>query len=263
MKKQIFLPIILATTLAIAGFTIGRYSVPTPPEVEIIEIAAPTVTTGTSVSNAKIDLLVKQLADAETKISELNAQIDHLIGEDLPAVAATEEPEPRQPREGWQARMERMKTDEPERYAEMMAQREERERARKEFMDERKRNEDDRDQFFANVNIAYMPEEEQQALATFVAEYQELRKLIESRMQGEQPNMEQATQLGMNVLTKTPEIRVSLLKATAKEMGFNNEESGEFATTVNDIFGATSLMGPDSGASVFRGMRAMGRGGRR
>ena len=82
-------------------------------------------------------------------------------------------------------------------------------------------------------------------------------------MQGEQPNMEQAAQLGMNVLTKTPEIRVSLLKATAKEMGFNNEESGEFATTINDIFGATSLMGPDNGISAFRGMRSWGRGGRR
>jgi len=210
-----------------------------------------------------MDLLTKQLADAEAKIAELKAQIDHLIGEDLPSVATTEETEPRQPREGWEARMERMKEEEPERYAKIMAQREERERQRKEFLEERKRSEEVRDNFFANVNIAYMPEAEQQALAAFVAEYQELRKLVELRMQGERPNMEQAAQLGMSVLTKTPEVRVSLLKATAKEMGFNNEESVEFATTINDIFGATSLMGPVTGSTAFPGTRPWSRGGRR
>lgn len=262
MKKQTYSLVLLASIVTLVGFAIGRATAPAQQEVEIVEISAPNVTNGNGISTAKMDLLAKQLSDAQAKITELNEQIDHLLGEDLPTVAATETPvaEARQPREGWEARMERVKTEDPDRYAEMMAQREERARMRTEFLEERKRSEDDRDNFFANVNIAYMPKKEQEALATFIGEYQELRNLVEKRMQGERPNMEEAAQLGMSVLAKTTEIRASLLKATGKEMGFNDKESVEFATTINDIFGATSLMGPGGATGMMQGMGRWNRG---
>lgn len=266
MKNPTRNAIILTSVLTVVGFTIGRYTAPAQQEVEIIEIPAPTATSDREVLHAKIDLLVKQLADAKTKNAELDAEIDHLLGEDLSELTIQEETaesktpaqQSRAPRESWQDRMERLKTENPEEYEKMMARREERTRRRQEFLEERQKSEARRESFFANVNIAYMSPEEQQELAEFVAEYQELRTLFEQRQQGERPDMRKAAELGMRVMAKTDEIRLSLLKATAKEMGFNAEESGEFATTINDVFGATSIMGP-GGHSMMRSRR----GGRR
>lgn len=256
MKKQTLFLVILITTLTLVGFVIGRCTTSTSRDVEIIEISTPAITRNKGISHAKMNLLTKQLADAETKISDLNAQIDHLLGKDIPVVVATEGSDKRQPNESWQDHMERMKTENPEKYEKMLARREELARRRHEFLDERWKSEENRDNFFANVNIAYMSPEEQRELTNFIAEYQDLRNLVESRLEGEPTDTEQIAQLGMSVLAKTSEIRSSLLKATAKEMGYNSEESIEFAENISSIVNATSLLGPVTGSSTFPGLKA-------
>lgn len=249
--------------VAVAGYAIGRYTSPSSGAVDVVEIPSPVVTATDGDQTARIALLVKKLADAEAKIKALEADLDNLLAKDQPQESPVAE-KPREERPQGERRfgglseeeMEKLKTEDPERYAEMVKQREAREKMRQEFMEQRRNSEASRDEFFANVNIAYLSPEEQQSLATFVQEYQELRNLFERRGEGVEPDRAKAMQLGMSVMRKSNDIRASLLKATAKEMGYNDDESVQFSSAINEIFGATSLMGPGAG------MQGMG-GGRR
>lgn len=256
--------------VAVAGFAIGRSSAPVTTTGTIIEIEAPVVNNGTGDKVAKIELLTKKLSDAETKIQELNSEIDKLLGKDLPAieeVAENKEPQnenwrsTRKPGETREQEMERLKTENPEQYAARLKAQEERQKRHQEFIEKRKNSEAERDDFFANVNIAYMSPKEQKDLATFVGEYHELRGLIDQSTTGEAPDRARLFQLGMTVMQKSTEIRATLLKATAKEMGFNESESREFSSSINEIFGATSLMGPGGSGMIDMMRRGGGRGG--
>jgi hypothetical protein len=247
--------------VGVAGYAIGRYTSPSSGAVDVVEIASPVVAANGD-QTARPALLVKKLADAEAKIKALEADVDSLLAKDPQEEApVVEKPREERPRGGRRfggmsdAEMEKLKTEDPERYAEMVKQREARDQMRQEFMEQRRSSEASRDEFFANVNIAHLSPEEQQSLASFVQDYQELRSLFERREDGAQPDRAKAMQLGMSVMQRSNDIRASLLKATAKEMGFNDEESVQFSGAVNEIFGATSLMGPGGGA-----MPAMGGG---
>ncbi len=256
--------------VAVAGFSVGRYTAPIVSSENIVEIEAPVVNNGNGDKIAKIELLTKKLSDAESKIQGLNSEIDKLLGKDLPPVeqvASTEETKcetvqsTRKPGETRQEEMERLKTENPEQYAERVKAQEERQKRHQEFMEKRRNSEAQRDDFFANVNIAYLSPKEQKDLATFVGEYHELRGLIDQSGTGETPDRAKLFQLGMNVMQKSNEIRASLLKATAKEMGFNDSESTEFSKSINEIFGATSLMGPGGGGMLDMMRRGGNRGG--
>ncbi len=256
--------------VAVAGFSVGRYTAPISTLGTIVEVEAPIVNNGTGDKTAKIELLSKKLSDAELKIQALNSEIDKLLGEDLPPleqVASTDEKQTenthgsRKPRETREQEMERLKTENPEQYAARLKAQEERQKRHQEFMEKRRNSEDQREDFFANVNIAYMSPEEQKNLATFVGEYQELRGLIDKSVAGETPDRAKLFQLGMNVMQKSTEIRTSLLKATAKEMGFSDSESVEFSSSLNEIYGATSIMGPGGSGLVDMMRRGGGRGG--
>ena len=256
--------------VAVASFSIGRYTAPVSNSGTVVEIEAPIVNNGNGDKVAKIELLTKKLSDAEIKIKELNSEIDKLLGNDLPPVqqvASAEEKQTgntrgsRKPGETREQEMERLKTENPEQYAERLKAQEERLKRHQEFMEKRRNSEDQREDFFANVNIAYMSPEEQKNLATFVGEYHELRGLIDQSTTGEAPDRARLFQLGMTVMQKSTEIRATLLKATAKEMGFNESESREFSSSINEIFGATSLMGPGGSGMIDMMRRGGGRGG--
>ncbi len=268
MKQSLRCTIMTVSVLgvAVAGFAIGRYTAPVSEEADVIEIEALAVTHNNRDQIARNELLAKKLSDAESKIQELNAEIDKILGNDLPPVEPvaeiTTDENPREraerePRESREAEMERLKTEDPEKYAERVKEQEERAKRREAFVEQRRNSEAKRDEFFANVNIAYMSPEEQKSLESFVGEYQELRSLMEQQGTGENTDRAKAWQLGMSVMGKSNTIRASLLKATAKEMGFNETESVEFSESINQIFGATSLMGP--GGIDMHNMR--GRGG--
>ncbi len=264
-KTALSLCCVASAVGVVVGYTVGRQTTPAREKIEVVEIAAPVITSANGDDLARLAQLTRQLGDANRTIASLNDQIEHLLGEDLPTPAVLDDveseatpPRPeRQRRENWEQRMERMQAEDPERYEQMRAQREEREHMRREFLEARRESEALRDDFFATVNIAYLSPEEQASLEAFIKDYQDLRGLFDPTQAGERPNMEQAAALGMRVLSQSNDIRVSLLKATAKEMGFDNQESVEFASAINDIFGATSIMGPGGG------IPGMGRGGPR
>ena len=266
MKKTVGLSILALAVVgvAVAGYAVGRYTSPSSGAVEVVEVSSPVVTAAEVDQTARIALLVKKLSDAEARIKALEADLDNLLAKDAPAENQTAE-KPAEERPRGERRfggmsdeeMEKLKLENPELYAERVKQREARDKRRQEFVEQRRNSEAKRDEFFANVNIAYMTPEEQQSLATFVQEYQELRNLFERRGEGVEPDRAKAMQLGMSVMQKSNDIRASLLKATAKEMGYNDDESVQFSSAINEIFGATSLMGPGGG-----GMPGMGGGPR-
>lgn len=245
---------LIAVVCAGIGFAIGKFtSAAADASPKIVEIPAPAVNSGIPDQTAKIDALMAKLAAAERRIAELAAA--GAVADAAPEAAAEPAPEAeadREPRrrESREERMARLKEENPEEYAEEVKRQEEREQRRQAFMEQRRGAESRRDDFFANVNIAHMTPEEQKELETFVGQYKELRAMFEPGAQVSDEDRGRAMTLGMGLMQRTERVRESLLKATAKEMGFNDAESVEFTKSINEIFGATSLMGPGGGAGI-------------
>ena len=247
--------VLVAIVCAGIGFAIGKFtSAPADDGPKIVEIPAPVVNSGIPDPTAKIDSLMAKLAAAERRIAELSAA--GAVDTAAPDVAEEPAPEPevveerRGPRESREERMARLKEENPEEYAAELKRQEEREQRRQAFMEQRRSAETRRDDFFASVNIAHMTPEEQKELETFVGQYKELRAMFEPGAQVSDEDRGRAMTLGMGLMQRTERVRESLLKATAKEMGFNDAESVEFTKSINEIFGATSLMGPGGGAGI-------------
>lgn len=245
---------LVAIVCAGIGFAIGKFtSVPADTSPKIVEIPAPAVNSGIPDQIAKIDALMAKLAAAERRIAELAATgavaaaAPEVVEEPAPEAEARREPRRRESRE---ERMARLKEEDPEAYAAEVKRQEEREQRRQAFMEQRRNAESRRDDFFATVNIAHMSPEEQEELETFVGQYKELRAMFEPGAQVSDEDRGRAMMLGMGLMQRTEQVRESLLKATAKEMGFNDAESVEFSKSINEIFGATSLMGPGGGVGI-------------
>ncbi|MGI5868025.1 MAG: hypothetical protein ACOX9C_01080 [Kiritimatiellia bacterium] len=248
--------VLIAVVCTGLGFAIGKFtSAPSSENVKIVEVPAPAVNAGIADQTAKIDMLAAKLAAAEARVEELAAAAEADAAETAvaaPEPAATEAPRRRETRE---ERMARLKEENPEEHAAEVKRQEEREQRRQTFMEQRRNVENRRDDFFANVNIAYMTPEEQKDLETFVREYKEIRGIFEAGANVSREDRGRAMMLGMGLMQRVEGVRESLLKATAKEMGFNDSESVEFSKSINEIFGATSLVGPG-------GMNMPGMGGR-
>ena len=240
--------VILGTT--VLGYSIGRYTSPNAGEVRVVELSTPMATVGSTDQSSKIQLLAQKLLDAERQLDLLSnrlatAEMPPPENSDKPAGAAEDRNANRQSRrEAFEAEMEKLKTTDPAKYAEYQKRQEEREKRREEFAERRKTAEANRDDFFANVNIAYLSEDERKNLDTFVEKYQELRSLFENREDGVEVDHDKARELGMSVMMMSGQIRDSLLTATAKEMGFTDTESSQFTDVIKQIYGATSLEGP-------------------
>lgn len=253
---------LLLVCFAAFGYAIGRYTSPSSGEaVKVVEFSAPTVTTVIPEQSERMQTLLRKLADAEKLIDELSVEPEETQVQAPPAPERNEANgnERREPQESREAMMERLKTEDPARFAEiqkeMQRRTEEREVRRKEAEKAQAR----KDEFFANVNIAYMSAEEQQKLATFVTQYQQLRAMSEQpREEGVEIDRDKERELRRSVYEMSGEIRTSLLKATAKEMGYSDAESTKFTEVIAEIYSSTR---PDMG-HMMGGWRGQG-GGRR
>lgn len=258
---------LVAIVCAGIGFAVGKFTSPAAPEtVKIVEIPSPAVNPAIPDQTAKIDALMAKLAAAERRIAELttadnDAETVSEVAEEAAPAIDTEQALPR--RESREERLARLKTENPKEYAAELKRQEQREQRRQAFLEQRRDVEARRDDFFANVNIAYMPPEEQKELETFVSEYKELRAIFEAGGRVSDEDRARAMTLGMGLAQRVEQVRESLLKATAKEMGFNDPESVEFAKSINEIFGATSLMGPGGGMPGMNISGGLGAGRRR
>jgi phage terminase small subunit len=244
------------------GYAMGRYTAPSSgAEVKVVEFTAPVVTTVVPDQSERMQALLRKLADAEKLIDELVDEPETASEQAPPAVERKEEVvnERREPQESREAMMERLKTEDPVRFAEMQKEIQKRTEEREARRKEAEKVQARKDEFFANVNIAYMSPEEQQKLATFVAQYQQLRAMSERpREEGVEIDRDKERELRRSVYEMSGEIRTSLLKATAKEMGYSDADSTKFTEVIAEIYSSTR---PDMG-HMMGGWRGQG-GGRR
>ncbi|MCL1910148.1 MAG: hypothetical protein FWG05_04335 [Kiritimatiellaeota bacterium] len=269
MKKSLVTTIVCCLATAVIGVFVGRMTAPAGEpeiiEVEKVVVAAPV----DNKADAQIALLNKRIADYEDRIADLTAK-----PEPAPQVAAAntvpdDNADPAAQRR-WgrmtDEELELLKTTDPERYAEEMRLREERETARNEWLENRRQSEELRDNFFAGLNMDRMNRDERAQLESFVADYQSLRSIMDNggrNAEGEQVEPMQMMQLGMSVATRADEVRKSVLRSYGREIGFNRRESEQFADKINEVYDATSLLGPGGAGNITRmiGNRAGGGGG--
>ena len=77
---------------------------------------------------------------------------------------------------------------------------------------------------------------------------------------GEQVDGMQMMQLGLSVAARADEVRKTVLKSYGTEIGFNRRESEQFADKINEVYDATSLLGPGGAGPMNRMMQNRGGG---
>ena len=270
MKPSNIIIVIAALAItASAGYLTGRHLQPPVVEYKVVDKEAPVVSSASSdTDKAQIEILSRKLADATKRVEEME---EYLNAEKAPAAAAPEAvadnaAPPRNFGRMTDEELARLQTEDPERYAQEIAAREERDARRAEFLENRRQSEEQRDNFFAGLNMDRMNRDERAQLESFVADYQSLRSIMDNggrNAEGEQVEPMQMMQLGMSVATRADEVRKSVLRSYGREIGFNRRESEQFADKINEVYDATSLLGPGGAGNITRmiGNRAGGGGG--
>lgn len=241
MKKSYLIgfAVVLAVLLAGGGYAIGRFLTPRT-------YTAETVTkTVYEASDAPADLgpLQAENAALKTQLDNLKDELAKLqAAAEAPAPeSAAEEPPRRMTR---QERMEQLKRENPERYAEMERRRQD--QANMEAFQTR------REDFFANLDLELLTPEQQEmhfqyteALAQQQAAIDRMRELAES---GEEPTDEDRAAIRDSfrlVRGLQGAERDALLSAVATSMGLQaGEETETFVGVIKEVYDFTGMMPP-------------------
>ena len=261
--------LVLAVVLPlVAGAVVGyvvrgalEAPVPVPQEAKDVAPAQPSVTVvqpdaGTSVAladaeslRARVRELEKLLNEREASIAKLSAEAER-PQEAPPPPTAGEEP-PRPPRESYRERMERMKTEEPERYAEMQKRQEE-------FRARMRAANEERDNYLASIDTSRMTAEQKANHERLMAALK-MRDSLGDRMRpdAENPLTDEERQEFFNSMREIGPMmeqeRRYLLEETGRAYG---EDGATFAEYIQDLMEFTTpWRGP--------GRRGGGRGPRR
>ena len=247
-KPILIVAVVLAVLLAGGGYATGRFLAPRA-------YTAETVTkTVYEASDASADLAPLQAENAALK-----TQLDNLRAELAKLQAAAEAPAPEpaaeeQPRRMTrQERMEQLKRENPERYAEM-------ERRRQEFQANMEAFQTRREDFFANLDLELLTPEQQEmhfqytdALAQQQAAIDRMRALDES---GETPTEEDRAAIRESfrlVRGLQGAERDALLSAVATSMGLQaGEETEAFVGVIKEVYDFTGMMPPAPMAPAVR-----------
>lgn len=140
--------------------------------------------------------------------------------------------------EGWQARMERMKSEEPERYAEM-------EQRRAEFrlrMEERKLT---KQEFLESIDTATMNAEQLANHERLKMLTERVNEITEMMISGETENRRELRHEMFQAYNELRELnnnaRVYLLEQTASAVGYKGAEAELFIAHLEDIIGNTTM----------------------
>lgn len=237
MKKSYLIgfAVVLAVLLAGGGYAIGRFLTPRTYTAEIV------TKTVYEASDAPADLgpLQAENAALKTQLDNLKDELAKLqAAAEAPAPeSAAEEPPRRMTR---QERMEQLKRENPERYAEM-----ERRRQEEAFQTRR-------EDFFANLDLELLTPEQQEmhfqyteALAQQQAAIDRMRELAES---GEEPTDEDRAAIRDSfrlVRGLQGAERDALLSAVATSMGLQaGEETETFVGVIKEVYDFTGMMPP-------------------
>lgn len=234
--------VVAAAVLLGAGYAAGHYFA--EPVVEVLPVAGKTATvTVRDGSDAAA------LAKALSEVAALKAE-NATLRRNLETAPDTPEPTPKaetpqpQRRQNWRERMEEMKKNDPERYKEEMARREQ-------FRQAMVQARNERTNFLDSVDPSLLTAEGRATHARFIEAFNKSAE-IEEKMRaafeaGEQPSEALAAEARevMQTLNETRSSeRVALLDAIATSMGLSGTDAEDFRKLVDDVYDATGHGGP-------------------
>ncbi len=205
--------------------------------------------------------LRKRIAELEEALAERDAarvrQPEQAQGADA---AGESRGEGRSRRQSWEERMEQMRKDNPEQYAEMQ-------RRREEFRQGVEQRVREREDFLDAVDVAGMTPEQRQNHEQLLATVARVNELMAGMMEGGRPRGEEGEAVrremgeAMASLGQLYESeRRYLLEATAKAAGYTGSDAQAFTEHIEEIYENTSMM---PGGGRRGGAPAAGGGGRR
>ncbi len=191
--------------------------------------------------------LRRQVAELERELAQRKVQSGQSEESTMEEVTMPETSDRRErgarDRQSWEERMERMKSEEPERYAEMQQRREE-------FRQQIEQRVRDRSEFLDAIDVAGMNAEQRanhQKLLETVARANELgAQMMQSGFgRGEdQQDVRQEFGETMGMLNQLYEAeRKYLLEATAKAAGYSGNDVPAFTEHIQSIYENTSMPG--------------------
>ncbi len=231
-----------------AGYALKNYLHPQPtpeapaplePVVETVTITNTADTLALSRANTQIaeltaerDALRTQLEAARLAAKEAEAA---LAAQPTPAPAEPEE----EPRLSPAERMERLRQEDPERYAEVQ-------RRREQFHQQMMQARENRDNFLNDVDLSLMTPEQQEvhlAYTEALARQNELAELMRAKFESGEPFTEEERAAMFENRDTVRQLqrqeRTALLNAVGTSMGFTAEESEDFAALIEEVYSAT------------------------
>ncbi|MFO7937362.1 MAG: hypothetical protein R6V06_07135 [Kiritimatiellia bacterium] len=201
----------------------------------------------------------KMIADLQNKVASLNAELEKLRAEKIRTEEAAEDDDPhkhdRRGRGDFRERLERMKKEEPERYAEIQKRREE----FKTRMEERKQNKRD---FLASVSRDDMSVDQEAAHERLIYLNERVDEIMDLMYSGTAENRDELRREMFESFHELRELndleRIYLLEQTANAVGYDGDEAALFTEHIETIIKNTSMMAP-----VRHGGPAPGGGRRR
>ena len=239
-NSYLIVAVVLAVLLAGGGYAIGRFLTP---RTYTAETVTKTVYQG---DGAPADLAPLQAENAalKTQLDNLRAELAKLqaAAEAAAPEPAAEEPPRRMTR---QERMEQLKRENPERYAEM-------ERRRQEFQARMEEFQTRRDDFFANIDLELLTPTQQEmhfqyteALAQQQAAIDRMRELAESGEEATEEDRAAIRESFRLVRGLQGAERDALLSAVATSMGLQaGEETEAFVGVIKEVYDFTGSMPP-------------------
>ncbi len=257
-SSRLLLSVVAAAVLLGAGYAAGRFFA--EPIVEVLPAAAPS-TTVTVRDGSDAAALAKALSEVAALKAENAAlrKAQEAVAEPSPQPSPDAQP---QPRLSWRERMEEMKKNDPERYKEEMARREQ---FRQAILQARSERAD----FLGSIDTALLSAEGRKTHARFteaLARQAELEERMRAAVEaGEQPSEELGAAMRENwqTLRETRDSeRVELLDAIAKSMGLAGSDVEDFRKLVDDVYDATGHGGPRRLPTMMMPAQTRGRGNR-
>ena len=236
MNKSLLIgfAVVVAALLAGGGYATGRLLAPRSYTAETVTNGAP----------ADLAPLQAENAALKTQLDNLRAELAKLqAAAEAPAPEpAAEEPPRRMTR---QERMEQLKRENPERYAEM-------ERRRQEFQARMEEFQTRRDDFFANIDLELLTPTQQEmhfqyteALAKQQAAIDRMRALAESGEEATEEDRAAIRESFRLVRGLQGAERDALLSAVATSMGLQaGEETDTFINVIKEVYDFTGSMPP-------------------
>ena len=257
IKHQMFIAAALLAGVAIGYFVKDE---PIPIEEPKTEAAAkkPVADKG---DEASVKALRRRVSELEKALAEKDGRSEVAISNAVAEAMKARPPEP--PRQNWRERMEEMKKNDPERYAQMTNRFANWRRSRA----EQARNKID---FLSSIDTSHMSagaKKTHDALQELIARREE----IEARLQD--PNLsdeERGKLMGelhsshRELMRLNGEERRNLIDEAARNMGFDGEDAKEVSATIREVIEATDSGwgGPHHGGHHGGPRGPGGRGGR-